>query len=142
MRPRPAVIPAVPADEARIDRFGAAAVTTVAVGAALVIGGMATGRGLPCPLLALTGAPCPACGTTTLATMVLRGELTDAVTADPAGVVVLLLVGLVAAVHRAGRRWHLFERVRALVPTLVAVGLAGVVVHWITTIVAGGALAS
>lgn len=131
----------VSAVDAEIHRCGTAAVATIAVGVALIVGRMATGLTLPCPLLALTGIPCPGCGTTTLATMVVRGELTDAVTADPAGVVVLGLLGLVAVLHPAGGRSALLDRVRALVPTLVTVGLGGVVIHWLTTIVTGGALA-
>ena len=50
-----------------------------------------TGIGLPCPLRALTGVPCPMCGMTTAATGLAAGDLDAALTANP---FVLVLAGL------------------------------------------------
>lgn len=125
-----------------MNRYGTAALATVAVGGALVVGRTAAGITLPCPLLALTGIPCPLCGTTTLATMVLRGELTDALTVDPAGVVVLATLALLAGIHATGGRSATLGRLRAVVPTIAMLGIAGLAIHWLTTVVTGGALSS
>lgn len=124
----------------RIERYGTAALATIAVGGALVVGRTAAGITLPCPLLALTGVPCPGCGITTLATMILRGELTGAVTADPAGVVVLATLVLLACIHATGGRSAILDRLRTAVPTLAMFGTVGVALHWLTTVVTGGAL--
>ena len=135
--PRP---PGAPGVDPRIDRYGAAALATVGCGGALVLGRALTGITLPCPLLALTGVPCPGCGTTSLATMVLRGQVGDAVTTDPAGVVLLVTLALLAALHVAGRWSAAADRVRAAVPTLALWGVVAGAIHWLTTIATGGAL--
>ena len=138
---RPAA-PRAPAVDPRIDRYGAAALATVACGGALVVGRALVGVSLPCPLLGLTGVPCPGCGTTTLATMVLRGRVGDAVTADPAGVVLLATLVLVAGLHVAGGRSDVLGRARAATPTLARLCALAAVIHWLTTIATGGALAT
>jgi uncharacterized protein DUF2752 len=51
-----------------------------------------TGASLPCPLRTLTGVPCPACGLTTAAVALVRGEVGAAFTANP------LIFGLAALV--------------------------------------------
>ncbi|GAB1643616.1 DUF2752 domain-containing protein [Krasilnikovia sp. MM14-A1259] len=43
-----------------------------------------TGATLPCPLRALTGIPCPACGLTTAAVVLVRGDVGAALAANPA----------------------------------------------------------
>ena len=58
------------------------------------------GLGLPaCPLLSLTGWPCPACGMTTAFAHGMQGELLDSMAAQPFGFVVFLMtiVVMVAA---------------------------------------------
>lgn len=129
-----------PTGDPRIHRFGSAALTTTAVGGALVVAGTAAGISLPCPLLALTGLPCPGCGMTSLATMVLHGELAGAVTADPGGVLVLAALVLIAGIHAAGGTFRMLDRLRPAIPRLVVVGTGGLGIHWLTTVVTGGAL--
>ena len=48
-----------------------------------------------CPLRRFTGIPCPFCGTTTAATLVLRGRLGDALRVNPLGVIVVVVIVVV-----------------------------------------------
>lgn len=67
------------------------------VGVGLSAANALTGLGLPCPWRALTGTLCPLCGSTTMGTHLLRGDLAGAWTANPF-VLVLLALGVVAVV--------------------------------------------
>jgi hypothetical protein len=118
------------------DRIGAAAVGTVAFGAALVLARSVAPVDLPCPVLAVTGVPCPACGLTRLAHAAVHGRFVDALTTDPAGVALLALVAAVAALHLVGRRR---SRPRLTIPpgTVVVMVVVLTAVHWITTLSGG-----
>ncbi|MDP1794539.1 MAG: DUF2752 domain-containing protein [Acidimicrobiales bacterium] len=47
--------------------------------------------GLPCPLRAMTGIPCPLCGMTTSVTAAATGRVVDAIVANPAGLVAVIV---------------------------------------------------
>jgi len=87
--------------------------------AGLVVGGLVlahlpSGVGLPCPLRAVTGVPCPFCGLTTAVRALGGGHLSASLRAAPLG----LLVFAAAAVTLAGMAP---KRIRLPVPALAAV---------------------
>jgi hypothetical protein len=50
--------------------------------------------GLPCPLRTMTGVPCPFCGLTTAVKATVSGHLGAAVTANPFGIVAVVVAVL------------------------------------------------
>lgn len=84
------------------DRIADAGLATAGIGAAAVAA-RALSVPLPCPLLALSGIPCPGCGLTRLADGLAHGHVLDAVTADPIGVAVLVVLATLAALALARR---------------------------------------
>jgi hypothetical protein len=77
----------------RVGAFGA----LVAAGAAVwPLVTASTGAALPCPLRTVTGVPCPACGLTTAAVALVRGQFDTALHANP------LIFGLAAVTVAAG----------------------------------------
>lgn len=73
----------------RIGLFGAGVLLAGAVWPTVI---EATGIGLPCPLRALTGVPCPGCGLTTGAVALAHGQIGAALAANP----VILGIGALA----------------------------------------------
>jgi hypothetical protein len=76
--------------------------------------------GLPCPLRATTGVPCPFCGLTTSVKATMRGDVHAAAVANPFGILAVVLA--IALLARPAWR-----RLRA--PT--AVLAAGVAASWL-----------
>ena len=101
--------------ERRDERIGIAAAVTAAFGVAAVLARDVGDLHLVCPLRALTDVPCPGCGMTTVASSLAHGDVVGALTTDPAGVVLVVLVAWLAAVHlvRWGREAVRSERIRS-----------------------------
>lgn len=90
------------------------------------------GRGIPCPLRALTGVPCPFCGLTTATVALAHGHWATAAATSP---LAYLVAGLVAgttpvlALRVAGaakppRPWSELSRKRASYAVLAIVALS------------------
>lgn len=72
-----------------ITMFGAGAVAIGAIYPAIMA--HTGGRGIPCPLRALTGVPCPFCGLTTATVAIAHGQWTAAAGASPLTCLVAVL---------------------------------------------------
>ena len=59
--------------------------------AGLVLTRLPAGIGLPCPLRAITGVPCPFCGMQTSVKATLAGDVGRAMAANPAGIVAVVI---------------------------------------------------
>ena len=59
-----------------------------------------------CPLRAITGIPCPLCGGTTAAISLARGEVGEALVANPFAVVGAAIVVLAPMLYWSGVRWR------------------------------------
>ena len=126
-----------PTIDAHVSRLESAGLVTAGVGAAAVLASTAS-IGLPCPLLSVTGVPCPACGMTRVGSALARGDVGLALATDPAGVVVVAVLGalaLLAVLTSVGRRPAL-PWLRA--PVITATLAAALAVHWATTLTTGG----
>lgn len=75
----------------------------LAAGLAYALWGIRTGLVLPCPFRLITGLLCPGCGVTRLCLALLRGDLAGAWQADPA--LLLLLPALVLLAIRLSVRY-------------------------------------
>jgi hypothetical protein len=122
--------------ERRDERIGIAAGVTVAFGAAAVLARDGFGVHLVCPLRALTDVPCPGCGMTSVASSLAHGDVAGAVTSDPAGVLLVLVVAALAVVHLAIWWSPVLARRLPGDPALVLAGGLALVAHWATTLLA------
>ena len=68
-----------------LERYSTAALATSALGGAWVLGRDLLPFDAACPILEMTGVPCPFCGFTRLADHLASGDVTLALTTDPAG---------------------------------------------------------
>ena len=94
---------------------------TAGVGAAAVAA-RALSVPLPCPMLALTGIPCPGCGMTRLADDLAHGHVLDALGTDPLGVLLVATIAalaLIGVAGRSGRGWSLPAGSIRAVPALL-----------------------
>lgn len=80
-----------------------AAVTLLAAGAALPL--VPGHPSFACPLRTFTGVPCPLCGMTTSVEATVRLDLGDALAANPAGVVAVVVAILLLALRPARIRF-------------------------------------
>ena len=74
----------------RITMFGAGAITIGAVYPTIMAHD--GGRGVPCPIRALTGIPCPFCGLTTATVALAHGQFSTAAATSPLVCLVALLI--------------------------------------------------
>jgi hypothetical protein len=99
-------------------------------GGAAVIGGVAAAWPLLphpplCPLLSLTGVPCPLCGATRSVVALLRGDLGASVRFSPIGVLVVALVAYALVAWR---------RKQITIPTIPIVAMLGLLWAWNLTL--------
>lgn len=143
--------PATRTVEPNDERLGIAATVTAGFGAAAVLARDVGGLHLVCPFRYLTGAPCPGCGMTSVASALAHGDVAGAVTDDPAGVVLVAALGALVVLHvsawlsrRIASSTTLAPGARAGTAHRVLLGVAGVALlaHWATTAITGGALAT
>lgn len=89
-----------------------------------------------CPFRALTGIPCPTCGTTHAAVALLHGEIGAAVAANPLATVagIGFVVGGVIAPIWAALRWSIPESPTPLPRWKRAAIIAVLLVNWIYVI--------
>lgn len=119
---------------------GAFAAGLGAVGLGLGVAGR-LGLYLPgCPLRLLTGVPCPGCGMTHLIDDLVTGRVGTVIAADPAALTLVVVLGVLAAVHlwaRVARRPSPARRRPRAAYLVLAALLAA---HWATTAWTGGLL--
>ena len=96
--------------------------------------------GLPaCPLLHLTGVPCPTCGFTTSFAYGVRGQFSQAILAQPAGFVIFCLTALSipASIYLLYRRKSWAQALDTKAAKLSCYGLAVIIaLGWLYKIVA------
>jgi hypothetical protein len=81
----------------------------------------------PCPFLAMTGAPCPTCGTTRCALALSTGHPGVAFAANPLAAASLLLLGPAAVASTVWRRFEFSARTWRL---LARAGAAMLFLNW------------
>jgi hypothetical protein len=92
----------------------------------------------PCGFLVVTGLPCPGCGLTTCFAYMIRGQVVDATTANPFGVMLFLVSAATAAVAAVGfvRNWPVIQTLDKMHAEKWAILLsAGSLTVWVVRIV-------
>jgi hypothetical protein len=92
----------------------------------------------PCGFLVVTGLPCPGCGLTTCFAFMIRGQVVDATTANPFGVMLFLVSAATAAVAAVGfvRGWPVIQTLDRLHAEKWAILLsAGSLTVWLVRVV-------
>jgi Protein of unknown function (DUF2752) len=89
----------LPASSTTIDTSDVRGAALAMLAAAATLPLLPGHAGLPCPLRTLTGVPCPLCGMTTSVESTVHGHLLDALRANPAGPLAVL-VALALLVRR------------------------------------------
>lgn len=83
-----------------IDLAGLRPAGALMLGAAAVFALAPGDQGLPCPLRATTGVPCPFCGMTTSVVHAVRLDLASAWAANPAGIIAVVVAVLLVLFRR------------------------------------------
>ncbi|MBW3668381.1 MAG: DUF2752 domain-containing protein, partial [Actinobacteria bacterium] len=83
-----------------VDLAGLRPAGALMLGAAALFAVAPGDQGLPCPLRATTGVPCPFCGMTTSVVNAVRLDLASAWAANPAGIIAVITAVLLVLVRR------------------------------------------
>lgn len=127
----------------RAHAIGRSAAALAGVGGVLLAGRAVGIPGPPCPLRTLTGIPCPGCGMTRTAEAMAQGQVAHALGIDAAAVLLVVAIGVLAAVHLVRVVIRRRPPPRLLEGWAVPAVLGALVlVHWGTTLVTGGMTAS
>lgn len=92
--------PALLHARATFDLAGLRPAGALMLGAAAVFATLPGDQGLPCPMRELTGVPCPLCGMTTSVVATVRLDLASAWSANPAGIIAVVVAVVLLVARR------------------------------------------